>query len=145
VAPLRPAELGPAEAHEECRPEEEDDRHRVEEALGAPGYGLIPEIGAESELLEGNRRDVEPGRATDLVLAVIVMHITVRVVVDPIVGDGDEVPSRSELQSIDRAGAYAGGNLPSASRSKQRMHFWTCGIGLSYSNFGMLNGHATMQ
>src|SRR5512143_2156138 len=94
------------------RPEHEHQGHPVEEAGGELGIGGRREVGLEAELLLRLAHQEEPAGPADFVLPVDLVDVLVRLVVDPGLGDLEQVPLLPEEGRTGRAHLGAGGLLP---------------------------------
>src|SRR5659263_152819 len=97
---------------EEGRPQDEHQGHPVEEAGGELGIGGRRQVGLQAELLLRNPRQEEPSGPADLVLPVDLVDVLARLVVDPGLGDLEQVALLPEEGRAGRADLGAGGLLP---------------------------------
>src|ERR1017187_1145133 len=97
-------------AHEERRPERDDEGHGRKRAVGELGVGLLLDAGGKLQGLERHVGDVEPARAARFVLAVDLVDVLFRVLVDALLGLFEEVGARAELERARRADLRARGH-----------------------------------
>src|SRR3972149_5167530 len=101
-----PAPRERVEPHQERWPERQHERNRRQERPGPLGIRRGPEVHPEAELLERDVGQVEPAGAAHLVLAVDVVDVAVRVLVDAGLRDLQELSPLAELKGS--AGAHLG-------------------------------------
>src|SRR5664279_6562516 len=95
-------------AHQERRPESDDEGHRRERTVGELRIRLLLDAGGKRERLERHVGDVEPARASGFVFSVDLVDVRVRVRVDARLGLFEEVGALAELESARRADLRAG-------------------------------------
>src|SRR3990172_7155604 len=101
-----PAPRERVEPHQERWPERQHERNRRQERPGQLGIRRGPEVHPEAELLERDVGQVEPAGAAHLVLAVDVVDVAVRVLVDAGLRALQELSPLAELEGS--AGAHLG-------------------------------------
>src|SRR5512143_577198 len=97
---------------EQRRPQHEHQGHPVEEPGGELGIGRRRQVGLEAELLLRSAHQVEPAGPADFVLPVDLMDVLVRLVVDPGLGDLQQIPLFPEEGRAGGARLGAGGLFP---------------------------------
>ena len=74
------------ESQQHGGPQKENYRNTVEELFGVFRVGRRSEVGPESELVEGNRRQINPFRSADFVFPVYLVIVLVGFFVNPSFG-----------------------------------------------------------
>src|SRR3989339_528496 len=84
------------EAGKERRPDGKNHRHHPKELLDITDDRLGSQMGVIADLVKGHVGEIHPGGAADLVFAIHMVHVSIRLIADPLMGQLEEILTLAE-------------------------------------------------